>query len=242
MGTPLYKSVPSRDDMMTYEPYLKARAKKKARDDAEPEAENPYGAAAPAVADAGVAGPAEKKPWWQSDFDGGKPDIKLSDLSEGSDALVAKRMVKGFYIAVDRQFGVEQQRSGTRPPPRWSPPPIASRSTSLPRSMGSSLAGPIRNKPVGFMLSTKASKYQVDSDRRSSAAIGPSNASRRSAHGQASAGSAAIVYRETTEGWWMKAERRNVHRSRTAPRGARGGREMDRREPLAPDLGRVRGR
>jgi len=63
MGTPLYKSVPSREDMMTYEPYLKAQPKKKARDDAEPEAENPYAAAAPAVTDAGVASSAEKKPW-----------------------------------------------------------------------------------------------------------------------------------------------------------------------------------
>src|SRR6185295_10579614 len=94
-GTPLYKSVPSRDDMVQYEPYLKA--KQKAETEPDPAlVENPYGGP--------DGGPLvdEKKPWWQQtpSPDGGKPEIRLSDLTQDSDALVAKRMVKGFYVAI----------------------------------------------------------------------------------------------------------------------------------------------
>ena len=183
MGTPLYKSVPSRDDMMTYEPYLKAQPKKKARDDAEPEAENPYAAAAPAVADAGVAGPAEKKPWWQSDFDGGKPDIKLSDLTEGSDALVAKRMVKGFYVAVDRQFGWNN-RLWYKTTAALVAPADRFAVNKPPMFRGIDLTGTDPKQPVGFMLSTHGLEVPGRSRQaQRCAALGRRTLHDRSAHG-----------------------------------------------------------
>src|SRR5689334_17236808 len=95
-GTPLYKSVPSRQEMTEYEPYLKA---KQSEPEPDPTAvENPYGP------DGGPP-PDDNRPWWQrtQSADGGKPEIRLSDLTQDSDALVAKRMVKGFYVAIDRQ-------------------------------------------------------------------------------------------------------------------------------------------
>jgi hypothetical protein len=134
-GTPLYIQVPSREDMLRYEPYLKDRGKKKAKD-GEPDkaiekadqprpddsarpiesAVPPATSAAPSPSAVGSAVPldpdagappledpdAGDKPWWQRDKD--KPlDVKLSDLDEG-DGTLSKRMVKGFFIAVDRGF------------------------------------------------------------------------------------------------------------------------------------------
>ena len=126
-GTPLYKSVPSREQMELYEPYLKAkpadapsddeRALQKSRKDSEADA----GAAAVAVtarldtglADAGVgapvaeenAEPGPEKPWWQrDDVKDHLHELKLDQLSEGADAILAKRMVSGFYVAVDKTF------------------------------------------------------------------------------------------------------------------------------------------
>ncbi|HWZ89360.1 MAG TPA: L,D-transpeptidase [Polyangiaceae bacterium] len=121
-GTPLYKSVPSREQMDKYEPYLKAAkdddgaavAAKSHRDkdaDAGP-------AALPArldaaLADAGVAlptaqasaDPEPEKPWWQrDDMKDRMNELKLDQLSEDADGVLAKRMVSGFYVAVDKTF------------------------------------------------------------------------------------------------------------------------------------------
>ena len=126
-GTPLYKSVPSREQMEKYEPYLKPKDK-----DAEASLDSPTaqkshkdkegdaGAPAPLparldteLADAGVplpkaevtADPEPEKPWWQrEDMKDRMNELKLDQLSEGADAILAKRMVSGFYVAVDRTF------------------------------------------------------------------------------------------------------------------------------------------
>lgn len=74
-GTPLYRSVPSEAQMHKYEPYLR------------PEPQN---------ADAGMA-------WWQKD-DARLQAMQLKRLEEEADGVLERRMVKGFYVAVDRQF------------------------------------------------------------------------------------------------------------------------------------------
>ena len=125
-GTPLYKSVPSREQMEKYEPYLKVKAedtvsdeersaKRKIRDSG---ADAGAPSALPArldaaLADAGVAlptasetaDPEPEKPWWQrEDMKDRMHELKLDQLSEDADAILAKRMVSGFYVAVDKTF------------------------------------------------------------------------------------------------------------------------------------------
>jgi hypothetical protein len=131
-GTPLYTAVPSKAEMMRYEPYLADSGKKKdTNSDAEKHAENADQPRAPVLpsasastdvpamqflTDAGVrdvaaddgagggaaeAEPEPEKPWWQKDE---LNEVKLADLEE-SDGTLSKRMVKGFFIAVDRTFG-----------------------------------------------------------------------------------------------------------------------------------------
>jgi len=127
-GTPLYKSVPSREQMEKYEPYLKAKEKedepspdaersaKKSRTDKDADAGTPNALPArldAALADAGVAlptaqeaaDPEPEKPWWQrDDMKDRMNELKLDQLSEDADAILAKRMVSGFYVAVDKTF------------------------------------------------------------------------------------------------------------------------------------------
>jgi hypothetical protein len=135
-GTPLYKSVPTVEQMRTYEPYLV----KKAEDDGDkatappPTTTKPDDAPLPftkeamthprdgerpvekaaAVADRPSAGPESTpdggaddsdKPWWQRhDTEKRLHEMKLEELQADADAILAKRMVKGFYVAVDREF------------------------------------------------------------------------------------------------------------------------------------------
>ena len=47
-----------------------------------------------------------RKPWWQQANDKANPiHVKLDDLSQDADGTLAKRMVKGFFVAIDKQFG-----------------------------------------------------------------------------------------------------------------------------------------
>jgi L,D-transpeptidase-like protein len=122
-GTPLYKSVPSREQMEKYEPYLKAKEEETASEDSKRlRKDNGADAGAPtavparldaALADAGLAlptaqepaDPEPEKPWWQrDDMKDRMHELKLDQLSEDADAILAKRMVSGFYVAVDKTF------------------------------------------------------------------------------------------------------------------------------------------
>jgi lipoprotein-anchoring transpeptidase ErfK/SrfK len=150
-GTPLYRSVPSREQIRTYEPYLFKDEQKK-----QPQTPAPVASTKPADVEADEAtrkareeqkrrtaamrlamlGPeAARKleeeerregksvavsaqvPASGTDTDGGAPpqwwqqedpklhELKLADLHAEGDDVLSKRMVKGFYIAVERQFG-----------------------------------------------------------------------------------------------------------------------------------------
>lgn len=122
-GTPLYKTVPSREQMDKYEPYLpsakRARERKRRQaelDDADDSnAQDEAGALARqnALLDAGVAlntvtdagDPQAEKPWWQQDDIKSKlHEMTLADFAKGANDVLAKRLVAGFYIAVDKTF------------------------------------------------------------------------------------------------------------------------------------------
>jgi hypothetical protein len=119
-GTPLYRSIPTRAQMLEYEPYLHKESNPSASDasagvaGAGPVAR---GTATPGAAGAGpmpsVGADASSKPtagdddrpWWQQEgIEDRLHEIRLSDLHKDSDEVLALRMVKGFYIAVDRTF------------------------------------------------------------------------------------------------------------------------------------------
>lgn len=124
-GTPMYKSVPTREEIRKYEPYLaEERAAREARQkmaesvDSTPTpsasdsgAQQPVPSAQLAASSAPVASATttpdqdDNTPWWQKDnIEDKLHEMKLSDLRSDSDEVLAQRMVKGFYVAVDRTF------------------------------------------------------------------------------------------------------------------------------------------
>jgi hypothetical protein len=110
-GTPLYRQVPSREERLKLEPWLVKPKKPKPNPDDEG---NPYApASATSGPDAGAdpagvgesAGDRPDVPWWQKDApDGGPPSVTLEDLQE-TDGPIVRRMVKGFFLSLDHQFG-----------------------------------------------------------------------------------------------------------------------------------------
>jgi lipoprotein-anchoring transpeptidase ErfK/SrfK len=130
-GTPMYKTVPTRDQMKHYEPYLASESQSAKKDGPDgksstseqnptpaPSASNTTAAAPssspsiatsasppPPVASAAPPEEDENTPWWQRQNAEDKlHEMKLSDLRSDSDDILAQRMVKGFYVAVDRTF------------------------------------------------------------------------------------------------------------------------------------------
>lgn len=123
-GAPLYRTIPSREERMTYEPWLSAKAKKRAIEE-----DNPYDnldAGAQASSDSvqsSVRGPAIALatptdplgigtdpvdagiPWYLREHDGGKPQVTLDELR--GEGPIVRRMVRGFYLALDKQEKVE---------------------------------------------------------------------------------------------------------------------------------------
>ncbi len=113
-GTPLYRQLPSRAQRRKLEPWLFRPRKAKVVVEPKPGedgADNPYGVAASSAAGSdsgpGIAGDAplseSEVPWWEKEApDGGPLQITLEDLQETGP--IARRMVKGFYLSLDKQF------------------------------------------------------------------------------------------------------------------------------------------
>ena len=206
-GTPLYKSVPSREDMLRYEPYLEAakKAKKKRDEEAAKQAAETLGVggAAEGPGDAGATPEDETtKPWWQTHEPGKPLSVKLSDLEQDADGTVAKRMVKGFFVAVDKPFGWNDRlwyktTSGLVAP--------ADRMviTKPPASKGVDV--PAGVKQVGFITSAKGTKFQFDDQKSQVKVVGPVPRLTGVPLTGATHTHKDVLYRQTVEGWWMKA-------------------------------------
>jgi hypothetical protein len=212
MGTPLYRSVPSRGQMLQYEPYLRTPPPKpRPREEPAPgvraaESDNPYAAEddnpyVTAVEPPPAAPIGEQK---MTEFDFGKSDLKLSDLSEGPDSIIGRRLVRGFYVAVDKAFNWNNRDwykttfALVAPADRFTP-------ASPSMLQGVELAGSDPTLPVGFVLSSRASKYEVDPDKRQVVSAGSIQQFAAARLTGREAELATGVYRETAEGWWMKA-------------------------------------
>jgi lipoprotein-anchoring transpeptidase ErfK/SrfK len=114
-GTPLYRKVPTPKQWKEYEPWLSPKPKPKKK---ETTTDDPYAmpegsdheasseddlldAGPPPSLDTADAGE-EDAPWWERDA--GKEGITLKDTMGDPEGLVARRMAKGFSIAIDRTF------------------------------------------------------------------------------------------------------------------------------------------
>ncbi len=250
-GTPLYRSVPSREEMLKYEPYLDAAKKAKRKADREKERDDeakdtpavPPGDAldkaidsadkgsekggdkGEAVAkaeslglfdlDAGAPADEEKKPWWQQTTDKSKPiHVTLDDLAVDADGTLAKRMVKGFFVAIDKQFGWNSRAWYKTTGGLVAP---ADRMYVVKPATTQGMDFPEGVKQLGFVTATHAAKYAFDAEQKTVKADG--SVPRFTAVGLtgATVTNHGTVFRQTSEGWWMKAVDGTVTEPGTKP-------------------------
>ncbi|MCH2108803.1 MAG: L,D-transpeptidase, partial [Polyangiaceae bacterium] len=115
-GTPAYRSLPNSDQLCDYEPFLKECVEKKKTLDARKEAirqEREADLAQMREQGLAVGGappteglddePVEEAvPLWERTED--LNELKITDLREGADGMLAGRLMKGFYVAIDKEF------------------------------------------------------------------------------------------------------------------------------------------
>jgi lipoprotein-anchoring transpeptidase ErfK/SrfK len=110
-GTPLYRTIPSREERVRLEPWLTPKkAKRRAVDDDSSASNDELDAGAALLtrttattSDPFAVGVEDSgTPWYLRDYDGGKPQVTLEDLR--GEGPVAKRMVKGFFLALDKDL------------------------------------------------------------------------------------------------------------------------------------------
>jgi hypothetical protein len=220
-GTPLYRQVPSREERLKLEPWLIKPKKVKPVDE-----DNPYVSASTPIVDAGAPDPAsggesagEKDvPWWQKEApDAGPPSVTLEDLQE-NEGPIARRMVKGFFLSLDHQFGSAgsmwwKTMAGLVAPAErifvaklatdfhgvWFGKDAASFATKNTPSRR------IDKLPVAFVLHG-AKHWMLDAAHKH-ATQGDGAAERFEAVGLTgeTATAGGTEFWETDEGWWMKA-------------------------------------
>lgn len=111
-GTPLYRTVPSRRDRLIYEPWLVRKPK---RHDVDVLDAGTVATATTAATDTVLGfsfGDPEDAgtPWYLRDWDGGKPQVTLDDLRADDGGPIVRRMVKGFYVALDTDIEVDHSK------------------------------------------------------------------------------------------------------------------------------------
>jgi len=265
-GTPMYRSLPTRDEMRKVEPHLLEKEKKKqeekekakqealaadsaqsadkpadlgeksgkhapddsadgksakhAPDDADGNvpssdtADAKAAVAAVAQLDTGALEPGETaapeppKAWWQTDEK--KPTVSLSDLEKDAEGNLSKRMVKGFYVAVDKTLAWND-RTFYRTTSGLLTPTDRMWMNKAPETKG--VDWPEGAKEVFFALGEKAQRFELSGDKKSMKVKGKlARFAAVSLNGKTMELSETL-YREALDGSWVKAAQGTI----TAP-------------------------
>ena len=229
-GTPLYHSVPSREQMLKYEPYLTEKKTEPGDAGAPPPAPRPAsgptvvsGASQPApgsdvgsgaaklldpgMADAGIGVEEPEKPWWQQEnIKERLHEVKLEHLEADADDILAKRMVTGFFVAIDRTFRWND-RTWYKTTKGLITPAERFWQTGASKFAGVELDGNALKLPIGWGYGGRkqVATYQIDPETKST----KSSKSIDRQVAIALTGKALDVgsthYLETAEGTWLKA-------------------------------------
>jgi hypothetical protein len=243
-GTPLYREIPTREQMEQYEPYLVASRTKSdgnatthaakerspaAHDGGSPEA--PWdgadaGRAHGDALDAGLAAapvdgsadePEPDLPWWQLAPDAGRKPITLEDMKEGADGILVKRMARGFFVAVDKTFR-RNDRLWIRTTEGLYAPSDRMSINSPPAFHGVEITNGLE-LPVAFVLSDLANTYELEGEDWKKRKERVKRYTPLALTGRTQRGGGEL-YRETREGYWVRDRNVTVVDAMAPPAGA----------------------
>ena len=269
-GTPLYRQVPPREERIKYEPWL-AKPKSKPRPASSDDVPDPYASdagaplprastslpplpATPATAQAAPP-PDDSTPWYLREYDAGaQPQVTLDELREDGE-LVAKRMVKGFYLSVEKKFEASDHSLWWKlndglvaPADRvwpakpsgdyhgvWLVPQKGGLSPLPAADVGPPIVS-IEQIPIGFISSKTAHKWIMADSRKHATQGGALRRWQAVKLTNETATISGVEYCQTDEGWWIRGIDGTKTEPGPPPDGSPARREVDRREPEAQTL------
>jgi hypothetical protein len=99
-GTPMYRRPPLRKERKEFEQGLAVGKTKRKDKDKENDGVNPAGAGGAEEPSSGASG--GDKPWFLQNHNGRRPQVTIDDL-RGESTLIEQRMVRGFYLGLDKE-------------------------------------------------------------------------------------------------------------------------------------------
>jgi lipoprotein-anchoring transpeptidase ErfK/SrfK len=147
------------------------------------------------------AGP--PKPWWRRKLaEGEKPEIKLADLTEDADKLLVRRMVQGFYVAVDRTFSANNRLFHHTTLGLLAPADRMSL-VKAPDLSGQEIDEPHAANAVGFVLAKTPTEFSFD-EKGAIKAVGQKKRYDRSFLTGKTRTHGGGGYHETVDGTWLR--------------------------------------
>jgi hypothetical protein len=157
-------------------------------------------------------------PWYLQDHKGQRPMVNFGDM-KGESGLITVRMIKGFYLALDREASGRAGKLWKTTSGDFAPAEhiIVHKSVTEFEGVDFQKAGETRKLPLGWVLNPKAWKYELSED-----------GTKMKRHDNATrftivelTGKKMVLdnrtYWETKEGWWLKDVEGTVTKPDPAP-------------------------
>jgi hypothetical protein len=198
-GTPLYRRAPLRRERKELEQGLAVGKTKKKKNDDGTTSPDPAPAPDPGTATGG------DKPWYLQDHHGQRPLVKFDEL-KGESTLIELRMVRGFYLALDKEVHAFAGKFWLTTLGSYAPADhiLVHKSTTEFEGVDFSNPEEKRQLPLAFVLGLHAHQYNVDQDNKKAHRL--EHEDRFTITGLT--GKKAVIddhmFLETDQGWWLR--------------------------------------
>jgi lipoprotein-anchoring transpeptidase ErfK/SrfK len=144
------------------------------------------------------------KPWWMRKYEAGqKPEITLADMNAGADKTLARRMAKGFYVAIDHTF-FNNNRGWYKTTAGLFAPSDRLAVVKPNPFHGQEIDEAHAAHALAFVLSKQATKVTLEGDKKTPKAAGTMDRYERAFLTGKTETVGQKLYRETTDGYWLR--------------------------------------
>ena len=164
-GAPLYRRRPLKKERKDLEKGLQVGKSKKKEDG--DESSSSSSSSQQASASAAAAGGDPNAPWYLQDHHGQRPQVKVDDLKTNEQGgLVVVRMVRGFYLGVDKELHTPSGRFWRTTAGFLAPSDhiLVHKPTTEFEGVKIGAPGEKRHLPLAWLISPKARKCRLDEE------------------------------------------------------------------------------
>ncbi len=209
-GTPMYRRAPLRKERAEYERGLQVGKTKKKPQDTAPDSAHGGGE---------QDGTPDDKPWFLKDHNGQRPQVTIDEL-RGESQLIEQRMVRGFYLGLDKEVSAFSGRMWRTTRGMFVPRDhvLVHKPKTEFEGVWMSKEGETRKLPLAWVVGVHGWKYAFDEETKR---MKRTEKIARFTLAQLSGKRQQLEeygYHETTEGFWIRDADLAITRTIPAPK------------------------